>query len=130
MIAYVLFLVLYGVLVSLEDDGRTVRDRLAAVAMHSAAVVTLIALLFVVAFTFWRSRAALPHWNFFTQDLQLTGPLDPLSSGGIVHALAGTLIEIIDRAAHRRAVGVVLCGVPQRDPGGRWPGSCAPWSRR
>ncbi|MGB7795206.1 MAG: phosphate ABC transporter permease PstA [Pseudonocardiaceae bacterium] len=95
VIAYVLFLVLYGVLVSLEDDGRTVQDRLAAVAMHSAAVVTLIALLFVVAFTFWRSRAALPHWSFFTQDLQLTGPLDPLSSGGIVHALAGTLIEII-----------------------------------
>jgi phosphate transport system permease protein len=94
VIAYVLFLVLYGVLVSLEDDGRTVRDRLASVAMHSAAVITLVALLFVIVFTFWRGRSALPHLNFFTQDLQLTGPLDPLSSGGVVHAFAGTLIEI------------------------------------
>jgi phosphate transport system permease protein len=94
VIAYVLFLVLYGVLVSLEDDGRTVRDRLASVAMHTTAVVTLVALLFVVVFTFWRGRSALPHWAFFTQDLQLTGPLDPLSSGGVVHAIAGTLIEI------------------------------------
>lgn len=94
VITYLLFLILYGVLVSLEHDGRTVRDRLASVAMHSAAVITLSALLHVVGFTFWRGRQALPHWNFFTQDLQLTGPLDPLTSGGVLHAEAGTLIEI------------------------------------
>ncbi|MGH3773173.1 MAG: PstA family ABC transporter permease [Pseudonocardiaceae bacterium] len=91
VIAYVLFLVLYGVLVSLEDDGRTVRDRLASVAVHSLAVL---ALLDVVGYTFWRGREALPHLNFFTTDMQLAGPLDPLTVGGILHGLAGTLIEI------------------------------------
>jgi phosphate transport system permease protein len=94
VIAYSLFLVLYGVLVALEHDRRTVRDRLASVAMHSAAVVTLVALSFVIVFTFWRGHQALVHLNFFTHDLQLTGPLDPLTSGGALHAEVGTLIEI------------------------------------
>lgn len=94
VIAYVLFLVLYGVLVSLEDDGRTVRDRLASVVVHSLAVLALLALLDVVGYTFWRGREALPHLSFLTTDMQLAGPLDPLTVGGILHGVAGTLIEI------------------------------------
>lgn len=95
VISYLLFLVFYGVVVLLmEQDGGTVQDRLASVAMHSMAAVTLIALSFVIAFTVWEGRDALPHLNFFTQDLQLAGPLDPLGVGGIVHAIVGTLIEI------------------------------------
>ena len=95
VIAYLLFLVFYGVVVLLiEQDGRTVRDRLASVAMHSMAAVTLVALSFVIVFTFWDGHDALPHLNFFTQDLQLAGPLDPLDVGGILHAIVGTLIEI------------------------------------
>ena len=95
VIAYLLFLVLYGVVVlSREQDGRTVRDRLASIAAHSLAVFALLALLFVVGFTFWRGREALPHLNFFTQDMQLAGPLDPLTEGGILHAMVGTLIQI------------------------------------
>ena len=95
VVAYLLFLVFYGVVVLvMEQDGRTVRDRLAFIAVHSLAVVALLALLFVVAFTFWRGREALGHLNFFTSDMQLTGPLDPLTVGGILHAAVGTLIEL------------------------------------
>jgi phosphate transport system permease protein len=94
VLAYLLFLVLYGVLVGLGDDGRTVRDRLASVIVHSLAGLALVALLFVVVFTFLRGREALSHLNFFTSDMQRAGPLDPLSVGGIVHAAAGSLIEI------------------------------------
>jgi phosphate transport system permease protein len=94
VIAYLLFLVLYGVLVSLEHDRRTVTDRLASIVMHSLTAVALVALLFVIGFTFWRGREALPHWNFFTSDMQLAGPLEPLTVGGILHAEVGTLIEI------------------------------------
>ncbi|MGH3802960.1 MAG: phosphate ABC transporter permease PstA, partial [Pseudonocardiaceae bacterium] len=94
-IAYLLFLGLYGMVVlSREQDGRTVTDRLASVVMHSLAVLALLALLFVVGFTFWRGREALPHLNFYTQDMRLAGPLDPLTVGGILHAIVGTLIQI------------------------------------
>jgi phosphate transport system permease protein len=94
VVAYLAFLLLYGVLVSLQDDGRAVRDRLASVAIHSLAVLALVALLFIVGFTFWRGREALPHLNFFTSDMQRAGPLDPLTVGGILHGVFGTLVEI------------------------------------
>ncbi|HKR51957.1 MAG TPA: phosphate ABC transporter permease PstA [Pseudonocardiaceae bacterium] len=93
-IAYLLFLALYAMVVlSREHDGGAVADRLASVAMHSLAVLALLALLFVVGFTFWRGREALPHLNFFTQDMRLAGSLDPLTVGGILHAMVGTLLE-------------------------------------
>ena len=94
LIAYLLFLVLYSVLVSIEDDGRTVRDRIASVVVHSLAVLALLALVFIVVFTFFRGVEPLRHLNFFTSDMQQAGPLDPLTVGGILHAAAGTLIEI------------------------------------
>lgn len=94
VIAYVLFLALYGVLVGLDDDGRTVRDRIASVVVHSLGGLALIALVFIVVFTFYSGRLPLGHLNFFSQDMQQAGPLDPLTVGGIVHAAAGTLIEI------------------------------------
>ncbi|MGH3841540.1 MAG: phosphate ABC transporter permease PstA [Pseudonocardiaceae bacterium] len=94
VIAYLLFLALYGVLVAIEDDGRTIRDRLASVVVHSLAGLAMLALAFIVVFTFYRAGDALLHWNFFTSDMQHAGPLDPLTVGGILHAAVGTLIEI------------------------------------
>ncbi|MBV8994595.1 MAG: phosphate ABC transporter permease PstA [Pseudonocardiales bacterium] len=94
VISYLLFLAVYGVLVALDDDGRTVRDRLASVVVHSLAALAMIALVFIVVFTFFRGREALGHLNFFTSDMQKAGPLDPLTVGGIVHGAVGTLIEI------------------------------------
>lgn len=95
VIAYLLFLAFYAMVVlSLGHDGRTVRDRLASVAAHSLAVLAMLALVFVAGFTFWRGREALPHLNFFTTDMQLAGPLDPLTDGGILHAIVGTLIQL------------------------------------
>lgn len=94
VLAYLPFLALYGVLVSLDDDGRTVRDRIASVVVHSLAVLALLALVFIVIFTFFRGAEPLRHLNFFISDMQQAGPLDPLTVGGILHAAAGTLIEI------------------------------------
>ncbi len=94
VVSYLLFLGLYGLLLSMRDNGLAVRDRLASVVVHSLAITALLALVFIVVFTFWRGREALSHLNFFTTDMTTAGPLDPLSSGGILHAAAGTLIEI------------------------------------
>src|SRR5579885_2108398 len=44
VVAYAIFLVALGVLVSLDDDGRAVRDRLMATLFCSAAVLTVLAL--------------------------------------------------------------------------------------
>ncbi len=94
VIAYLLFLVLYAVLVSLSDNALTVRDRVASVVIHGLAGLTLMALIYVVVFTFARGWEALIHPNFYYQDMRPAGPLEPLTKGGILHAAAGTLIEI------------------------------------
>ncbi|MFM6968078.1 MAG: phosphate ABC transporter permease PstA [Microbacteriaceae bacterium] len=93
--AYIIFLVAYALLVSFDENMTTVRDRLVLVAVHSLAATVFITLVFVVVFALVRGATALPHWNFFTQDMSLAGPLDPLSDGGIIHAITGTLIQIV-----------------------------------
>jgi phosphate transport system permease protein len=48
----------------------------------------------VVAFTLWKGRAGLTKLNLYSHDMSRAGPADPLTKGGIVHAIAGTLIII------------------------------------
>ncbi|HEX6360854.1 phosphate ABC transporter permease PstA [Actinophytocola sp.] len=95
VVSYLLFLVVYALLLSIQDSWLAVRDRLASVVVHSLALLALLALVFIVVFTFWRGRDALFHGNFFVTDMTAAGPLDPLTSGGILHAATGTLIEIV-----------------------------------
>lgn len=93
VIAYLFFLVIYGVLVSLRDNALAVRDKVMAVVIQGLAGLALLALLYVVIFTFFRGRDALVHLNFYANDMRHAGPLEPLSVGGITHAAVGTLIE-------------------------------------
>jgi phosphate transport system permease protein len=62
--------------------------------VHSLGVVLLGVLVFVIVYTVTRGWQAMIHVNFFTQDMRDAGPLDPLTVGGIKHAVVGTLIEI------------------------------------
>ncbi|MFN4002447.1 phosphate ABC transporter permease PstA [Microcella sp.] len=94
LIAYVLFLVFYALLLSFNEPGPVVRDRVAAVIVHSLAIIVVLTLVFVVTFTIYRGLEALRFPNFFVQDMSLAGPLDPLSLGGIIHAIVGSLIQI------------------------------------
>jgi phosphate transport system permease protein len=93
-LAYLLFLGIYVVLTSLRADRQEVADRVVTVLLVSAGVALLGALIFVITFTIIRGSSALFHVNFFTQTLEGTGPLDPLTSGGILHAIVGSLIQI------------------------------------
>jgi phosphate transport system permease protein len=94
LVAYVLFLGFFVVLISLDDNRVTIRDRIWGVVIHSGAIVLLLALAVVVVFTLARGADAFLHGNFWVQDLSLAGPLDPLTVGGMAHAALGTLIMI------------------------------------
>ncbi|WP_213815142.1 phosphate ABC transporter permease PstA [Glaciihabitans sp. dw_435] len=94
VIAYILFVVFYSILVAADETGPVVRDRIVLVIVHSLAFTIFITLVFVVLFSLIRGAQALPHLNFYTQDMSLAGPLDPLSDGGVLHAIVGTLIQI------------------------------------
>ena len=89
---FLIFLGIFAALLSLTEDRPAVVDRVMAALLTSASVLAGGALASVIIFVLWRGRTALVHSNFFTQDLSVTGPTEPLSVGGITHAIAGTLI--------------------------------------
>lgn len=94
LVAYVLFLGFLVLLISFDDNRVAIVDRVAGVAIHSGAAVLLLALTLVVSFTLVRGIDAFRRFNFWTEDLSLAGPLDPLTVGGMAHASVGTLIMI------------------------------------
>jgi phosphate transport system permease protein len=94
VVAWCLFVLIYAVLVSFDENRPTVRDRVASVVVHSLGALVLLALLDVVGYTFFKGWAALHHLNFYTQDMSVTGPLQPITQGGIRHAVIGTLWEV------------------------------------
>ncbi|MER6466523.1 phosphate ABC transporter permease PstA [Streptomyces sp. NPDC001228] len=101
VIAYALFLGLYALLVSFDEDGPAVRDRVAAAVVQSLGVVMIAVLAFVIVYTIYEGRDALPHLNFYTQSMADAGPIEPLSVGGILHAIVGTLWQI--------SIALVIC---------------------
>lgn len=94
IVAYFAFIGCYALLVSLHLGLQDVKDRLASVMLISAGVLLFGSLVFIVAFTLVRGFEALPHLNFLFQTMEFAGPLDPLTDGGVAHAIVGSLIQI------------------------------------
>ncbi|MFE0648936.1 phosphate ABC transporter permease PstA [Streptomyces sp. NPDC059534] len=117
LVAYALFLGLYALLVSFDEDGPAVRDRIAGVVVRTLGLLLLAVLVFVVAFTLWEGRAALVHLNFFTEDMSLAGPLEPLDVGGVLHAVVGTLEQVGIALALTVPTGIVCAVFLNEVPG-------------
>lgn len=94
VLSFVGFLGIYAVMSSLRADRLAVRERIVTALFYSAGVILLGALLFVLFFTLIRGSSALMNGNFFVETMTTAGPLDPLTTGGIAHAIVGTLIQI------------------------------------
>ncbi|MCW2940457.1 MAG: putative phosphate transporter permease protein, partial [Actinomycetia bacterium] len=90
---YAAFLMLYALIVVHEHGRLAVADRLLSVLVHSAGALVVSVLAFILGYTAWRGSTAI-RWNFLTQTMDLTGPLDPLTSGGALHAIVGSLIQL------------------------------------
>jgi phosphate transport system permease protein len=94
VVSWCLFVLIYASLVAFDNSRPTVRDRISAVVLQSLALVVILALGYIVLYTISRGAKALVHANFYTKDLHSTSPLDPLTKGGVLHAIVGTLIEV------------------------------------
>ncbi|HEX2785631.1 MAG TPA: phosphate ABC transporter permease PstA [Ilumatobacteraceae bacterium] len=91
---FALFLGSYALLVSLTERGPAVIDKVMTALLTSAATLAGVALLSVVTFILWKGHAALFKSNLYLDDMSRAGPLDPLTVGGIAHAIVGTLVII------------------------------------
>jgi phosphate transport system permease protein len=92
IVAFMLFLAIYAALVSLNDRRPAVVDRVMAALFAASGVVAFAALLSVVVYVVYRGWSALIHLNFYTEDMSGAGPQSPLTEGGVLHALAGTVV--------------------------------------
>jgi phosphate transport system permease protein len=91
---YVVFLLGYGAVSAMSQPRPVVLDRLAAAMIHGGAAIVFAAVLTTIVYTFLRGYHALAHLNFFTQSMATASQTGPLTQGGILHAMVGTLIEI------------------------------------
>jgi len=91
---YAVFLLLYACMARLQWDAREVSHRIALVAFTTGGILAVVIVLGQVLFVVARGLRAALHLNFWTQSLAFAGPLQPLSAGGVLHAIVGTLEQI------------------------------------
>jgi phosphate transport system permease protein len=103
---YLVFLVVYGGVVAAAHPRIMVVDRLVSATLYLVAGVVVFALGTTIVYTFVRGWSAIVHWSFFTHDMAGVAPTAPLSQGGILHAIAGTVIEVAIAAVISVPLGV------------------------
>jgi phosphate transport system permease protein len=69
-------------------------DRVMSAMVQGAAAITAFALGSAIVFPFVKGYHAILHLNFYTHDMSGVAPTDPLTKGGQLHAIIGSLIEI------------------------------------
>ncbi|MEY9863238.1 phosphate transport system permease protein [Catenulispora sp. GAS73] len=91
---YAVYLVMYWGIARTQWEARHVREKIATAMFTGAGILILVVLADQVAYVAWRGEKVIVHGNFLTHDMESTGPLDPLSSGGVLHAIVGSLEQL------------------------------------
>ena len=91
---YLVFLAIYATVVSISNPRPVVVERLVTVTLWLAAAIVVLALASAIIYTFAQGWHALVHLNFFTHDMAGVSPTAPLTQGGILAAIVGTVIEV------------------------------------
>jgi phosphate transport system permease protein len=94
LVCYALFLPIYGVVTAMVWGRRAVVDRIVGVVMYSVGLVIIGIILDQIGYTVFRGEPALRHSNFFTRTMATTSVQDPLTSGGVLHAIVGSLEQM------------------------------------
>ncbi|SDN26199.1 phosphate ABC transporter membrane protein 2, PhoT family [Nocardioides szechwanensis] len=71
-----------------------VKDRVATSVVTWAAILVITAVVSTIVFVAMRGWRPAMHLNFYTQDMSGVGPKDSFESGGILHAILGSGIEL------------------------------------
>lgn len=115
---YAVFVAFYAALTALAQPLPVVIDRVVTTAVVAAPTLVAVALASVLVMTILRGLPALSHLNFFTQDMSGVQADDPYTMGGILHAIVGTLIEVLIAISIAMPLGVAAA-VYMSEVGGR-----------
>ena len=92
--AFAVYVAIVTAVTHVVTPGPAVVDRLTTAVITGGAILVGIALVSTVVFMFVRGAPALIHPNMWVDDMAGVGPRDPLTKGGVGHAILGTIIEI------------------------------------
>lgn len=104
---YAVFLLFLAAATAMRWGVRAVVDRIAATLMATLGLVIVGLIIDQIAYVAFTGRHALVHGNFFTQVMAFTGPDDPLTSGGVRHALAGSVEQMAIATAIAVPLGIL-----------------------
>jgi phosphate transport system permease protein len=92
------FFVAYGVIVSvfsfITRGAPAAKDSFVKTLVALGAVITLMPIASIILTVIRRGLPGL-KLNLFTQDMSLAAPTDPLTNGGLLHAITGTLTLVV-----------------------------------
>ena len=91
---YLMFMLLYAVMAALQWDRLEATNRVTAVAFGTGGVLALAIVVAIVAYTLLKGWSAVRHLSFLTTSMAKSGPLLPLTDGGVLHAMVGTLEQL------------------------------------
>jgi phosphate transport system permease protein len=94
LVTWLVFLLIYIVVSACGNPRPIVVERVAAAVITSGAGIVLIALVSTAFHVLNRGWPALHHLNFYTHDMSGIRPTDALNRGGILHAIAGSAIQL------------------------------------
>ena len=115
---YLLFLAMTWGVGRLQWDSRTVRERLVQTVAGSAGILLVVLILDQIGYVLFRGEHAAVHSNFFTQTMETTATLSPITSGGALHAMVGSLEQLGLATLFSVPLGI-LAAVFMSEVGGR-----------
>ena len=115
---YLAFVTLYALVSGVSNPGPVVVDRVWAAVVTGGACLVGLALVATIVFIFVKGWPALHHLNFYTHDMAGVRPTSPLTQGGVLHAVVGTVIQIAIAVAIALPLGVATA-VYMTEVGGR-----------
>ncbi|MEZ0074716.1 phosphate ABC transporter permease PstA [Planotetraspora sp. GP83] len=103
---YLLFLPVYWFVINDGQGATAAKDRLVTVLITTGALIAFAPIVLVVGYVVYRGVAVLRP-NFFTETMQIVGPLSKATEGGALHSIIGTLEQLALATAVAVPLGVL-----------------------
>jgi phosphate transport system permease protein len=91
---YVLFVLFYYVAAAMQWDRLVVRDKSLAVLVSTGGLFAAVVVIEQIAYSIVKGLPAISHLNFWTKTMAATKFTQGLDSGGILHAVVGSLEQL------------------------------------
>jgi phosphate transport system permease protein len=91
---YLLFVLIYLAVAGLLWPRLVVRNKIMAVLFSSGGIFACAVVAEQIGYSTVEGLPAVRHLNFWTSTMAFSGPLSPLTNGGILHAAVGSLEQI------------------------------------